>query len=260
MNTSFVKHVFLIVFILTCSFSCTHRPEDNSLSVDAYRALGMPDPARKWDLADYTQAHNVLAKTKWEKPLQLPVKDSENSGLLFEHMLSLEYLSFLQDSTIRLSEKANRISEFSRVYNYWMDVYTNPTLKRNHYHREIIDIQIFNLSLTEAMLNLAHEIDRSDDPADIALKYGYGAVKRSYLACLNNDLQTQSFTSEFLDRDLERMADSIYSSVMRNREWMDSSAVGELKHSLRLVMDSTSSDHIRNKYKSLENSLPIINY
>lgn len=256
MKATFFKHFFLAALILTGS-SCTERREDNSLSVDAYVALGLPDPARKWDMEDYTQAHNVLARIKWERPFQLPVKDSEKSGLLFEHMVSLEYLSFLQDSTMSLNAKAERISEFIRIYDYWIDVYTNPTLERNYYNREIIDVQIFNLRLTEAMLNLAHEINRSDDPADIALQYGYGAIKGNYLACLNNYLQTQSYTSEFPDQDLERMADSIYNSVMRNKAWMDSSAVSELKRALRLVADSSSSNRIRNKYKNLEKSLAI---
>lgn len=252
-----MKHFFLITLILTCIFSCTEKDKDHSLSVDAYKELGMPDPEKKWDVADYTQAYNALAKVKWENPLQLPVKDSENSGPVFERMLSLDYLSFLQDSTMRLSEKAERISGFTRVYGYWMDVYVNPTLEGNYYDREIIEIQIFNLRLTEAMLNLAHQINRSDDPADIALQYGYGSIKQNYLDCLSTDLKTQSHTSEFAEKDLERMADSIYTSVMRNKEWMDSSAVSELKHALRAVMDSTSSDHIRNKYQDLRKSLPL---
>lgn len=256
MKARFLKHLFLAAFILTGN-SCTDRSKDNSLSAHAYVALGMPDPGKKWNMADYTQAYNVLAKIKWEQPLELPAKDSEKSGLLFEHMVSLEYLSFLQDSTMSLAEKAERISEFIKVYDYWMDVYTNPTLKRNYYNREIIDIQIFNLRLTEAMLNLAHKINRSDDPSDIALQYGYRSIKENYLECLNNDLKTQSYTSEFLNQDLERMSDSIFNSVMRNREWMDSSAISKLKLSLHLVMDSASSDYIRNKYRSLEESLPI---
>lgn len=255
MRASFVKYVFPVVVILTGGFSCTDRRDDNSLSVDDYVELGMPDIDRIWGMADYTQAYNVLSKIKWEQPIELPRKDSERSGSLFEHMVSLEYLSFLQDSTMSLNAKAERISEFTRVYDYWIDIYTIPILKRNHYHREIIDLQIFNLRVMEAMLNLAHKINKSDDPADVALQFGYNSIKENYLTCLHNDLKTQNRTSEFLKPDLDRMADSIYASVMRNKEWMDSSAVSELKRSLQFVMDSTSSDHIRNKYKTLERSL-----
>lgn len=250
-----VNHFLLIVFILTGCSSGTDKREDNSLPLHAYVELGMPDPYKKWDMADYTQAHNVLAKIKWSEPFQLPAKESEKSGSLFEHMVSLEFLSFLQDSTLSLNDKAERISEFAKVYDYWIDVYTNPTLEGNFYNREIIDVQIFNLRLTEAMLNLAHEINRSDDPADIALQYGYRSIMENYVACLSNDLKTQSYTSAFYDHDLERMADSIFNSVMRNRKWLDSSTVSKLKTSLHLVMDSTSSDYIRNKYKNLEERL-----
>jgi hypothetical protein len=255
MEGSFVKDVFLIVVILTGSISCTDRSEDNSLSVDGYMELGVPDPRKKWDMDDYTEAYNVLAKIKWEQPLKLPARDSNKSGLLFKHMVSLEYLSFLQDTTTSLNEKAERISEFIRVYDYWIDVYTIPILKKNHYHREILDIQLFNLRLMEAMLNLAHKINNSQDPADIALQYGYKSIKENYLISVDNGLKTQGNTSEFLKADLDRMADSIYTSVMRNKEWMDSNVVSEVRRSLHLVMDSTSSEYIRNKYKSLEKSL-----
>lgn len=250
-----MKHICLIVISLLVSFSCTNKSEDHSLSVEAYRELGVPDPGKKWEMADYTQAHNVLAKIKWERPLELPVKDSKKSGALFKHMLSLDYLSFLQDSTISRNEKAERISEFVTVYDYWIDVYINPTLKKNYYHRELIDINIFNIRLMEAMLNLAHEINKSDDPSDVVLQYGYTSVKMNYLTSLNNGLKTQSNTSQFLKKDLETMADSICASVLRNKEWMDSSVISELNQSFRLVMDSTSSDEIRHKYLSLEKAL-----
>jgi hypothetical protein len=255
MKAGFLKCVFVVVFIVTSTFSCTDRPADNSLSVDAYVTLGMPDVNKKWNMTDYTRAYNLLAKMKWEHPLELPVKDSKKSGLLFDHMVSLEYLSFLQDSAMSLNEKAGRISEFTGVYDYWMDIYIVPTLKRNHYHREILDLQIFNLRLMEAMVNLAHQINESRDPADVALQFGYQSIKENYLSGLHNGLKIQRNTSEFLKQDLDRMTDTIYTSVMRNKGWMDSIAVSEVKRSLQLVMDSTSSHYIRNKYKSLEKSL-----
>lgn len=254
MNENLIKRGLLIFFILLFSFSCGDNRADNSLTIDAYIELGMPDPNEKWDMADYTQARNVLARIKWERPLQLPAKGSKKSGLLFEHMLSLEYLSFLKDSTITRSEKVQRISEFGAVYEYWIDIYTIPTLKQNHYDREIIDIRIFNLKLAESALNLAQEIKNSDDPADIALQYGYPSIKRAYLECLNNYLQPQSYASA-VDEDMGRMVDSIHQSVIRNKAWMDSSTILELKHALRLAMDSTSSDGLRNKYRRLENHL-----
>lgn len=258
MSESYARHAFLIVFIVTWCFSCADRDRgmDNSLTIDAYKELGMPDANKKWTMADYTQAYNVLAKLRWEKQLQLPVRNSDKSGLLFDRMVSLDYLSFLQDSALTRSEKAQRISEFGVAYDYWIDLYTTPTVQANYYNREIVDIQIFNLGLTEAAFNLANEINESDDPADIALQYGYNTIKRGYLECLNDYLLPRNDRSEFAHEDMGKMVDSIYHSVMRNKEWLDSSDVSVLKQSVRSVMDSTSSARLVDKYKLLEKQLP----
>ena len=254
--TARLIRVFLLMFTTaTVIFSCANQTADESLSIEEYVKLGMPDPEKNWTMEDYKQAYNVLAKRKWTNPLQLPAKDSKNSGSLFEHMVSLEYLSFLNDSTISLNEKAQRISEFTRVYEYWMDVYKVPTLPDNHYHREILDVQIFNLRLMEAMVNLAQKINASDDPADRALQYGYESIKNNYLTSLYADLRTQSKATQFLKQDLDRMSDTIYSSVMRNQQWMDSSEINALTRTLNVVIDSTSSDYVRSKYQRLAESL-----
>ncbi len=255
--TAHLIRVSLLTFILaTVAFSCTDKTTtDESLSVEEYKKLGMPDPEKSWTMEEYKQAYNVLAKRKWTNPLQLPAKDSEKSGLLFEHMVSLEYLSFMNDSTISLNEKARLISEFTRVYEYWMDIYKVPTLPENHYHREILDVQIFNLHLMEAMVDLAQKINVSDDPADRALRYGYESIKNNYLTSLYADLRTQSKAAGFLKQDLDRMSDTIYSSVMRNQKWMDSSAINALTRTLQTVIDSTSSDYARSKYQRLAESL-----
>ena len=255
MKANFAKHVLVMLSVLILSSSCTQRSEDRSRSVDAYRQAGMPDPGRKWNLEDYTQAHNVLARLKWEYPYELPVKDSEKSGLLFNHMVSLEYLSFLQDSSLSLNAKAERISEFVRVYDYWTDAYATPMLRRSPYQREILEFRIFNLRLMEAMVNLMHQINQSDDPADAGLKYGHKYILGNYLTSIYADLKSQRSTPEFIKRDLERLADTIYASVMRNKEWMDSSTRNELNQSLNSVIDSTASDYIRNKYGKLQKTL-----
>jgi hypothetical protein len=225
------------------------------MSVDEYIKLGIPDPGKTWNIDDYHMAYSILGKLKWEKPFQLPMKGSEKSGALFERMVSFESFAFAQDSAISLSEKAARISEFLKVYAYWIDVYTHPGFKKPYYHREIVDIKIFNLRVAELTMNLAHQIYVSDDPANAGLKYAYGSIKRDYLTSLLDDLKTQSNTAQFVKEDLDRMADSIFVSVMRNKELIDSSAVSNLKQSLHVVLDSTRSDYVRKKYTSLEKSI-----
>ena len=255
MSENIIKRVFFIVVIVAFCTSCAQKRSDNSLTIDGYRELGIPDPNQQWDMADYAKAHNVLAKMKWERQLQLPMQDSDKSGALFDRMVSIDYLVFLQDSTLTRSEKAQKISEFARVYDYWIDVYTIPTLKANYYNREIMSVRLFNLRLTEAALNLANKINDSDDPADVALQYGYESIKRAYLECVSSYLQPDNYRLQFSNEDMQKMVDSIHHSVLRNKQWLKDNEVVQLKQSLQSAMDSTSSATLKSKYKQLENHL-----
>ncbi len=256
MKTSLFNPVFLIVIVVANSFSCSEeKREDHSRSVAVYMESGMPDPARQWTMEDYKQAHNVLAKIKWEYPQELPLRDSERSGDLFRRMVSLDYLSFLQDTALSLNAKAERISEFTRVYDFWIDIYTIPILKENPYQGEILDLQVFNVRIMEAMLKLARQINKSEEPADVALQYGYNSIRDNYLTSLYTGLKTQRRVSGSAARESEWAADSLYASISRNVEWMDSDTRGELERQLNAVIDSSSSEYVRNKYKALAESL-----
>lgn len=245
-----LHYLFFVVLVL--SMSCSQTREDHSLSIEEYMKLGVPDPTRKWDLEDYKQANNTLVQLKWQRPFVLPVKGSKKSGLLFDHMISFEYLSFLRDTTLSLNAKAERISEFVRVYDYWEDVYSTPILKESPYQRERLALRVFHLRLMEEMLNLMHKINKSDDPADIALQYGHKFIVNNYLTSLKTSLEMQRNAPDFLKPELDQMADSIYASVIRNREWMNSGILNELNGSLRAVIDSTTSDYVRGKYEHLK--------
>ena len=260
MANDLIGHAFLISILAVC-FSCANKPGDNSLTIEAYRELGVPDPDKEWTMADYSKAHNILGKLKWERQLQLPVKDSKKSGSLFTRMISRDYLSFLQDSSISLNEKARRIVEFGVVYDYWMDIYSVPTVEKGYYDREIMEIKLFNLNLSEAAFKLANEINQSDDPADVALQYGYPSIKRAYLECLNKYLQPKDYVpagdywQEFSDQDMKRMIDSVHMSVVRNKSQLLGNEIEELRQSVNSLSDSTSSDAIRKKYRYLEKEL-----
>src|SRR5690606_41595614 len=78
-----VKRVFLIVFMVTYSFSCTERREDHSRSVEDYMTLGMPDPGTKWTMEEYKQAYNVLPRSE-EHTSELQSRENLVCRLLLE--------------------------------------------------------------------------------------------------------------------------------------------------------------------------------
>jgi hypothetical protein len=72
---------------------------------------------------------------------------------------------------------------------------------------------------------------------------------------LSDALDKQKNTSLYNAEDLETLGDSIALSLIRNMTWFDSTAVEGIKQNMLVVIDSSSSDNIRNEYREIINSL-----
>lgn len=242
---------FLIPLFIICGSCNKPRNEDISLPLEEYKKIGVPMPDNVWTLSDYLIAFSALKNLKLKRPFVLPIKDSERSGAIFSRMISFENMSFLKQESIPLSEKANMILGFLKVHSELIDVYTNIRMKKQYYHRELIDINIFGLRLVEKMIDLAHEINNSDVPSDINMKSGYRSIQVIYITSIKEILENQKHTSQYLIEDLEILTDSLSNSVLRNRNWMDSTLTNDLRLALLSVIDSTSSNYIKEKYGML---------
>ena len=250
-----LKILLGITFAMFCLSSCNTREKDYSLSLDEYEKLGMPIPNQPWSSDDFLNANDVLGKFKWENPGQLPKKGSEKSGALFGWLISLENLTFLNVDTLKLNEKALLLMNYLQIYENWRYIYTDVRLKVQYHHRELIDIQLFGLSIIDLMLDYADKIQKSDDPEDVYMRSGDRSIREMYIGYILVTLKIQEDTTPYTKEDLERVADSISTSIERNKDWMDSIATNLLKQSMETVMDSTSSDYIKNKYRILSDLL-----
>ena len=127
-----MKDCFLLILVLSVFFGSCKRPNetDHSYTLEEYQELGMPDYSSVWNFQDYSTAFAVLLKVKSEKPFALPIKDGQRSGVLFYRMISLENLSFLQDESLPLHEKAIRIKGILNIYDELIDIYTNIRMKK----------------------------------------------------------------------------------------------------------------------------------
>ena len=248
--------ILLILVLLIISVSCNEKDDkDYSLSIEEYQELGIPNPTMVWGPEDITNTRNALTGLKWKNPYSLPRKDSEKSGMLFRRMIGLDNMTFLQDKSIALNEKAYQVLEFLSVFEGWIDLYSNPLWKKPYYHRELIEIYINGVRVAQKMLDIADKIQESNDPDDVMMQAGDAEVRINYVSSLLNVMKIQSNTSQFLESDLEILTDSISTSIERNKDWMDSIATNLLKQSMATVIDSTSSDYIKNKYRVLSELL-----
>ena len=248
-------YCFSLLFLISTTCTQKVKEPDNSLTIEEYMALGVTDPNNAWNLDDYARTFSVLFRLKQNEPLSLPKKESEKSGLLYSRMTNLENLSFLNNDSLPLSNKAHQIKEFLNVYYNLSDVYTNILLKEPYYHRELMGINLFGLSISHKMVDLAKKINRSEEQSDIVMQSGYESIVGLYTNFLSNLLQSQSDLSMYSQQDLELLSDSLTSSIGNHWQDIDSGNQNNILVTARAIADTTQIPHVQQNYTHLVDHL-----
>jgi hypothetical protein len=236
--------------------SCSNPKEkDHSYPLEKYSELGMPDFNRPWQISEFTDVIATLREIRNNDFLALPKKGSRNSGELFDHLISMDNLSFLNIDTLPLYEKAYRIQAFVHIQSEYIDIYTDLYHREQYYNEELIDLYIYGISITQKMLDLAYQINESDKPGDVGMQSGFPGIQYGHVFMISTCLDKQKNTSLYKAEDLEILSDSIALSIRRNMSWYDSIAVEQIKHNMLVAIDSSSSDKIRNEYRDILNKL-----
>jgi len=248
-----MKNYVLLILILSVSLNSCKKANDtdHSLTLVEYKELGMPDYNSVWSMQDYSNAFYVLNTLKYENAKALPSRESERSKVLFSRMISIDNLSFLQDETLPLYAKAELIKWFVNTLMELKVAYTTIGSNTQYYIRELIDIDIFRVSVAQKMLELGNEINESEDPSDVDMQSDYPAIQLMYLNILTELFELQQYTSLYPEQTLELLSDSLSASVKRNMLWFDEDASDLIEQAMLDVIESTSSRKIKSDYREL---------
>lgn len=246
------KNLLLTLLLFAFSYSCTNPDRtDHSLSLEEYKELGMPDHSKVWGMQDYSDAFYVLNTLKYKNTKALPVRESERSGELFSRMISIDNLSFLQDESLPLHAKADRIKWFVNTLMELKVAYTTIGTEKQYYVKELMDIDIFRVSVAHKMLDLGKQINESKDPSDMVMQADYPQIQHMYLNILRELFELQQNESQYPQATLELLSDSLSASVKTNMAWFDSDASAMIKQEILTVIDSSSSRKIKKEYREL---------
>ena len=250
-----MRKLTLFFACLFLMFSCKNETDtDDSLTVKEYRASGLPDPGKVWDSGDYSMAFAVLENLKNTTPNRLPRKNSRKSGEVFERMLSLKSLSSPQDNSIPYELKLSETRNFLKTCEKWIFIYTNPGDELQYYHRELTELYLFGLKLTEITL----EIPNTMPDTYVAEEEGLGEdpVRLSYLSILFNLLRLQTEKiSQFSSTDHEMLAEGIITSINKNKSWLDEMTKNDLTDVLNVLINAMPYDQVNEKYMELLESM-----
>jgi len=250
----YTTSIFLMLLLITCSCAKTSN-QDHSLTPDEYLNFGMPDYSKIWSYDDYRNACDILGDIKATNPLSLPKKSSDRSGMYFDRIINPDNLDFVQDESLSLQQKAYKIQSYKHIQEFLIKIYTDLDSTEQYYHRELIDLYIFSISIAQNMLDIGYQINESVNENDMVMQSGFPGIQSRYINTVSFILEIQERDSLFEPEDLERLSDFLSSSILLNKDWMEGSAIEDVKQQVQKLIDNSSSEYVIKQYNNLIESL-----
>lgn len=129
--------------------------------------------------------------------------------------------------------------------------YTLIGVEQQYYAGELMDIDIFRITVLHEMLALGQRINESENPSDVAMQADFPHIQQMYVDLIMELLEEQLKSEHYPRTSLELLSDSISASVRNNLDWLDKDAKGAIEEAMSRVMDQTSSRRIRLEYQKI---------
>jgi hypothetical protein len=243
--------IFLSLIILINGSCKKQSGKDLSLTVKEYQKLGMPDQKKIWSEKDYIKAIATLSNLKFSDPLSLPRKNSRKSGAVFSRFFNEENLSFVNDTTRSLRDRAYQIQYYSSFQKNLSRIYTDNLRREQYYSRELIDTYIFGLYVHDKMLELAGKIMNSKEQSDVRLQPGTRSVQNSYVQMVFIALGEQAKSDVYPVKDLHRLSTEVSRSLKKNFQWHGPEERKEITIQIQNIIEKSHSECIKDNYRKI---------
>ncbi len=250
------NYLIIILAITSFTISCKHvANNDHSLTVQEYTLKGMPPADSAWKEESYLKAHITLSNIRLKDFSALPRKNSKKSGEVFNHLISKEYLSFLDDPSKSLRDKAFQIQSLASFLNELGRMYTDNLRTQQYYSEELIDIYLYELYVRKRMLDLSEKIMNSKNQEDISMQSGSVAILRGYVSVVASLVRTLEKNKAFSSSELKRLSNGISFSLKENLKYLDPSGKEEISVQINKTKVKSGSRYIK---KNLQKDLALL--
>jgi hypothetical protein len=247
--------LIILILILLINVSCIKSEKDLSLTAAEYHKMGIPDQNKLSSNQDYLKVLTTLNRIKIKDPLSFPRKHSKKSGDVFKCLINKENLSFVNDTTISLHDRALQIQFLSSLQNTELQLYTDKLKSEQYYNEELIDLYIYTLFVRKKMFELAGKINNSKAESDISMQAGQLVVVNGYMTMIISILEEQVKSRGYLRKDLDRLSMEVSESIIENLNWIEPADRQKISIELKNTIEQSPSNYVKDNYRKVLKAL-----
>lgn len=210
--------------------------------------MGMPDQNKLSSKYDYIKVTSTLFNLRKNNPFSYPRKYSRKSGTVFSCLVNKENLSFVNDTTLSLHDRALQIQSLSSLQNTEIQIYRDNLKSEQYYYEELIDFYIYGLLIREKMFELAGKINNSKSESDISMQSGQKVVINGYVTMIIAILREQVKSGVYSNKDLDRLNLEASRSLIENIHWFGPDDRQKISTEMQKTIEKSHSDNIKKNY------------
>ena len=255
-NIQYMRIAVLIFFFLTISVGCNSQStKDESLTVQQYEMLGMPNPEKIWQNMEYDQCIVTLSDLKKENSKSLPQLKSEKSSILFRRIISPENLLFINDSSIDLQKRSIQLQFISANFGKLLFLYYQNDAAKQYYSNEVVELIIFGFNIAEESFILTNDLLKNVTVLTEEMKLGIQNLKDGYRNTILGTLSELERSNQYHVEDLEKLSITLHKNIRTNIKWIDPNVRLEIKKQITKITQKKYSQIVNDKLIEIKNIL-----
>jgi hypothetical protein len=183
-------------------------PRDESLYIDEYLVMGVPDEADTWSGSEMKQAEAALLRISLQESSHLPRYQSEKSGELFERLTADDNLDMYRNLSLsidqRIPDALNYLQSSSQILGLYLEAFDQHAVGGS----EIVELRGASLRVYVVIMKLFNEflptIDKGGPTYPVRMK-GLKQLRRGTALMVEDHLQVLTESQIYCTSDLKRM-------------------------------------------------------
>lgn len=229
-------------------------PKDESLYLDDYIVMGVPDEADTWSGIEMKQAKAALFRISLQESSHLPRYQSDKSGELFERLTADENLDMYRNLSLsidqRIPDALDYLQSSSKILGLYLEAFDQHAVGGS----EIVELRGASLRLSVIIMKLFNEflptIDKGD-PTYLVRMNGLKKMRHGTALMVEDHLRVLAESQLYHTSDLKRMVGYLQSTLPEILPELSKADRSKILNRLRSLRDESKLQYLKTELGAL---------